>query len=169
MPNLIDDIISYQIENSCLSELEMAHLLEFYVDGPLEQARKRFPGKQLWAPVCLALITDSEGNKKEIYLCEAKGTMKNDNEFPEFTEVGDWVYHCAVRFVSSDNMAIFFQITCNCNDEKLKRQICNGFRETKDGDLLCFVGDFTRECDGRLMSFFNIQYQAERVTCKVYE
>ncbi len=168
MPNLIDvDIISYEIENSGLSELEMAHLLEFYVGGPIEQARKKFPGKELRAPVWLAKITDSEGSK-EVYVCEAVGTMK-ENEFPEFTEVGDWIYHCAVRFVSPDNMAIFFEITCNCDDETLKRRILNGFNETKDGDLLCFVGDFTGECDGRLMPFFNIQDQAERVTCKVYE
>ena len=84
-----------------------------------------------------------------IVCCVAGGSLTTLREI-ELTQIGNATLHVMAHFVPKDKALHVVEMICQ-SDSHVKNKVMSVLSVAEDGDGICFFGDMSFECDGKII------------------
>lgn len=113
-----------------------------------------FNGTVFLVTLCGGSLRDSEpGGPIELHL----------------SPLGGLTYATALDFLSPHAKVVLRAVTCTCGIQRMREKVYAGLAAAEKGDLVVFVGDMARSCDGKILPFLNLVPGQEAINLPRYQ
>ena len=143
------------VSNARLSPGEWEIFIKQQKFGWLESFRRENKLEEIRPTIFLVTVTYERGHQKKMYACCCSGELSKGGT-TRLTELALLNLHVASYFISPKNRAVLKTTDCSCSFEELKKNIYLTLDTYDDGDLICFIVDFTGKCDHRISKALNL-------------